>query len=216
VTQLLVFDWDGTLIDSAARIIDCMQRAAADCALPQPGAEAVRNIIGLGLPEALAMLYPGISAADSAQMRKGYSSHFLAAGQEPCPLFPGVAEGLERLAARGFLLTVATGKSRRGLDRAFQESGIGRLFVDSRCADETQSKPHPQMLLELLVATGVSADGAVMVGDTEYDLAMAVEAGVASVGVSYGAHSVERLQRHGPLDVIDHFCELEALLPQGR
>ncbi|WP_246480034.1 HAD-IA family hydrolase [Motiliproteus sediminis] len=210
--RLVIFDWDGTLIDSAARIIECMQRAAEAEAMPALEAEAVRNIIGLGLPEALQVLYPGIKERDVERMRLRYSSFFLAEDQLPSPLFPGVETGLRRLAEHGFRLAVATGKSRRGLDRAFQETGLGELFSDSRCADETRSKPDPHMLKELVDVFAVDPVDAVMVGDTEYDLEMAANAGMPSVGVSYGAHSVDRLQRHKPVMVVDRFEQLEAWL----
>lgn len=212
MSRLVVFDWDGTLIDSAARIIECMQRAAEVEAMPPLEADAVRNIIGLGLPEALEVLYPGISDAEVERMRARYSSLFLADDQLPSPLFPGVEAGLRRLVENGFRLAVATGKSRRGLDRAFHETGLGELFIDSRCADETSSKPHPQMLHELVEALAVDAADAVMVGDTEYDLEMAANAGMPSVGVSYGVHSVARLRRHQPALVVDHFEQLETWL----
>lgn len=212
MTRLLIFDWDGTLIDSADRIVTCMQRAATDEGLAMPGADAVRNIIGLGLPEAVEAIYPGLDAEHNARVRASYSRHFLAGDEPPSPLFAGVREGLQRLAERGYVLAVATGKSRRGLDRALDETGLGGLFSHSRCADETRSKPHPLMLQELLQEVGVSAAAALMVGDTEYDLEMALNAAMPAVGVSYGAHSVARLLRHQPLMVIDRFAALEQLL----
>ncbi|MEH6472698.1 MAG: HAD-IA family hydrolase [Halopseudomonas sp.] len=207
--KLIIFDWDGTLIDSAERIINCMQQASVDVALPVPSAEAVRDIIGLGLPEVFERLFGGLSQDQQEQMRARYSYYYIEQDDTPTDFFPGVREGLARLRQRGYRLAVATGKSRMGLDRVFTETGLGEAFDHSRCADETRSKPHPLMLEQLLSESGFSVDEAVMVGDTEYDLAMAVEAGMTSVGVSYGAHHPSRLLQHSPRLIIDHFSELE-------
>ncbi|WP_421862933.1 HAD family hydrolase [Motiliproteus sp.] len=210
--KLIIFDWDGTLIDSADRIINCMQQAASDCELPVPGAEAVRNIIGLGLPEVFELLFGGLDDHQEAQMRERYKHYYIDRNETPTEFFPGVIEGLQRLREQDYCLAVATGKSRMGLDRVFEETGLGEMFDHSRCADETRSKPHPLMLEELLQESGVGRERALMVGDTEYDLEMAAKAGVASVGVSYGAHHPDRLQAFRPKLVIDHFSELECWL----
>ncbi len=207
--KLIIFDWDGTLIDSADRIISSMQKAAAAESLPVPGPEAVRNIIGLGLPEVFDELFGGLSAAKEAQMRTRYGYFYIEQDDTPTEFFPGVVEGLARLRQSGYQLAVATGKSRKGLDRVLAETGLGGAFDYSRCADETKSKPHPLMLEQLLSVSGYQVDEAVMVGDTEYDLAMAVAAGMASIGVSYGAHHPERLRKHSPQRIIDRFEELE-------
>ena len=210
--KLLVFDWDGTLIDSADRIISCMRQAAADLTLPKPAAEAVRDIIGLGLPEALEKLFGRLSDEQQRQMRQRYAFYYIEQDDTPTEFFPGVIEGLTRLRERGYQLAVATGKSRQGLDRVLAETATAELFDYSRCADETRSKPHPLMLEQLLQAAKLEPHQALMVGDTEYDLEMATNAGVASVGVSYGSHHPERLALHNPRLVIDHFGELEAWL----
>lgn len=210
--KLLIFDWDGTIIDSAARIISSMQAAAVDSQQPVPSDEAVRNIIGLGLPEAIRILVPGISDSDLDVMRAQYSQHYLGQDETPTPLFPGVQKTLESLHAKGIRLAVATGKSRHGLDRVFAATGLGHLFELSRCADETQSKPHPQMLEEILEQSGVSAAEAVMIGDTEYDLDMGVRAGMDVIAVSYGAHHLDRLKGYKPVLEVDHFPELEQWL----
>ncbi|MEH6650633.1 MAG: HAD-IIIA family hydrolase [Motiliproteus sp.] len=210
--KLIIFDWDGTLIDSAARIINCMQRAAYDAGLPKPGDEAVRNIIGLGLPEVFDELFGSLSVDQEQQMRTLYGHYYIDQDDTPAEFFDGVIDGLGRLKEAGYRLAVATGKSRRGLDRVFEETGTGVFFDHSRCADETRSKPDPLMLHQLIDESGVSLEQCLMVGDTEYDLGMADRAGMRSVGVSYGAHHPDRLRTHRPKIIIDHFSELECWL----
>jgi phosphoglycolate phosphatase len=210
--KLIIFDWDGTLIDSAQRIIHCMQQAAHDLELPVPGDEAVRNIIGLGLPEVFDELFGGLDGVQEQRMRARYGHYYLDADDTPVDFFAGVIDGLARLKQSGYRLAVATGKSRMGLDRVFQETATGSLFDHSRCADETRSKPHPLMLEQLLEESGFGVEQAIMVGDTEYDLNMAAQAGMASVGVSYGAHHPDRFKPYQPKLIIDHFSELERWL----
>ncbi|MFW1678254.1 HAD-IA family hydrolase [Pontibacter sp. JAM-7] len=210
--KLLIFDWDGTLIDSADRIIASMQAAARDCNVPVPDAEAVRNIIGLGLPEAIRLLIPGIDQVGVEEMRRQYGAHFLEIDQTPMILFPGVRESLERMHQKGVRMAVATGKSRRGLDRGYKQTGLGPLFETSRCADETTSKPDPHMLHEILEETGVAPHEALMIGDTEYDLEMGQRAGTGLVAVSYGAHPLHRLEPYKPVLKVDQFMQLEAWL----
>ena len=201
--RLLVFDWDGTLSDSTAKIITAMQLAIGNLKLPAIDDEAVRNIIGLSLPEAITELYPLVSAFDRERLRLAYIDCFVNDHTQTA-LFPGVLEGLSQLNEAGFTLAVATGKARRGLDKALTDNMAG-LFAYSRCADEAHSKPHPQMLYELLEQSGVPADQTLMMGDTEYDMAMAQAAGVHRVAVSYGAHHIDRLKRYTPILSIDHF-----------
>jgi phosphoglycolate phosphatase len=209
--DLLVFDWDGTLIDSAARIISSMHKATLDLPLDPVSDEAIRNIIGLGLPEVMQQLFPGIDAHIQGRACEAYSHYYLH-DKTPTQLFPGVEAGLLRLKESGYQLAVATGKSRQGLDRVFEETGLGSLFAYSRCADETRSKPHPLMLHQILEESGFSVERSLMVGDTEYDLGMAQQAEMDAVAVSYGAHSPARLKPYGPVLNIDHFCELERWL----
>ncbi|MEX2964356.1 HAD-IA family hydrolase [Microbulbifer sp. TYP-18] len=206
--MLVILDWDGTVCNSQSRIVSCMQRAADRTGLSVPSAEAVENIIGLGLPEAASVLFPVATAAQRRQLRDLYSQEWLAARGEPLPLFDGVRATLSRLLGAGHRLAVATGKSRRGLNREFEEHGIGGIFTASRCADETASKPDPRMLKELLQETGCPVGEAVMVGDTVYDLEMAASMEMAAVGVSYGAHHPDKLKECQPNAVIDHFSEL--------
>ena len=165
--RLLVFDWDGTLMDSEARIVACMRSALADvgCA-PQPDG-AIRNIIGLGLKEAIAELLPGEPERTRVQVGECYRERFLAGEREPSPLFDGARETLSHLEDAGYLLAVATGKSRRGLERALQSTGLKALFHASRCADEAFSKPHPEMLEQIMDQLGARPAQTLMIGDTE-------------------------------------------------
>lgn len=210
--KLLIFDWDGTIIDSEARIISSMQAAADELALQPLASEAVRNIIGLGLPEAIRALVPAIDDETLERMRARYSHHFLVRNETPTALYPGVEETLIRLRSKGYRMAVATGKSRRGLDRVLEETGLGDLFELTRCADETRSKPDPCMLLEILAETGLQPDDALMIGDTEYDLEMGARIGMPTAAVSYGAHHLDRLRQHAPVTEIHHFPELEGWL----
>lgn len=212
--KLVIFDWDGTLIDSAQRIVTCMQMAMEESGLPVLGDEPIRQIIGLGLPEAFQQLYPGLPLAAMERMREGYSQHFIADRVPPSAMFPGVEHTLMQLQKQGLQLAVATGKSRRGLNRAFHEDNWGRFFVASRCADETRSKPHPQMLHELLEETGVEPAQALMVGDTVYDMEMAQRAGVDRVAVSYGVHTLERLDAFAPVLRVHQMIQLSDWLAQ--
>lgn len=213
--KLLIFDWDGTVIDSAARIVSSMQQASSDLGYGNLSDVAVRNIIGLGLPEAFRELIPGIDQEGISAMRLRYSHYYLGVDETPTELFDGVADSLERIRGRGFRLAVATGKSRRGLERAFDETGLRDVFEVSRCADETTSKPDPHMVLEILSCTGVKAQDALMVGDTSFDLEMAYHAGVDSAGCRYGAHSEERLLPWQPKVMLDQFVELESWLQRS-
>ena len=206
--KLLIFDWDGTVMDSAARIVSCMQQAARDLNQPELTDAAIRDIIGLGLPEAFRILIPGFDEAMTEPMRQRYGHYFLGDDPTPATLFAGAREGLERLDRQGFKLAVATGKSRRGIDRVFASTGLGEIFVASRGADETASKPDPLMIHEILEETGCSADQALMIGDTEYDMEMAVNAGVDCLAVSYGVHKMERLTPFKPVYTADSFTQM--------
>ena len=219
--RLIVFDWDGTLMDSETQIVHAMQSAIRDLGLAPRDADTCRNIIGLGLREAIDALYPGQDNAFLDSFVERYRAHWFANAHHS-ELFPGSRETLELLRDAGFLLAIATGKGRPGLDRVLRETGLHNLFAATRCADETRSKPHPRMLQEILEETGVVPEQAMMVGDTEYDLAMARAAGVAPVAVTYGVHAGERLARHDPLVSLDNITELvdwlaeQALLDDGR
>ncbi len=207
--RLAIFDWDGTLMDSIARIVASMQVASRESGWGELDAEAVRNIIGLGLPEAIATLCPGIDAERAELLKSRYAYHFVKGDTGSMRFYPGVEAGLARLRNRAEQrLAVATGKSRRGLDRVFCESGSRGWFHASRTADETRSKPHPRMLEELLVELDVQRDEAVMIGDTEYDLEMARALGMDRVAVSWGVHSPERLTASRPTFTAEAVPEL--------
>lgn len=206
--QLLVFDWDGTVMDSADRIVGCIQATLEDLGLPPRGRQEICNIIGLSLVEAMETLYPEHDRAFHQQLIAGYRRHWL--GREPVtsPLFPGAAETLQRLNAEGYLLAVATGKSRRGLEASLDSSGCAALFHASRCADEAPSKPHPGMLEQLMDQLGVMPEATLMIGDTDFDLLMARNAGASAVAVTYGAHPRERLAAAAPRAFFDDLREL--------
>ena len=213
--KLLIFDWDGTLADSVGRIVEAMHVASTRSSLPLCSDEAVKGIIGLGLPEAIRTLYPQIGDVELLAFRQHYADHYIALEAEPSPLFAGVVESLEGFRRDGYHLAVATGKARRGLDRVLKAHGWEDFFDISRAADETASKPHPLMLEEILAHCRVPAVQALMVGDSSFDLLMARNAGMDSVAVSYGAQSVEALRTFEPRWVIDRFCELRDWLGQG-
>jgi len=205
--RLIVFDWDGTLMDSETQIVHALQAAIQDMALETRSIEECRNIIGLGLREAVDALYPGRDEGFLDRFVANYRHHWFA-NTDHSDLFPGSRETLTLLKEAGFVLAVATGKGRTGLDRVLADTGMEHLFAATRCSDETQSKPHPQMLQEILRETAIEARYALMVGDTEYDLKMANEAGVGPVAVNYGVHAHERLLRHDPLVCLDNITEL--------
>jgi len=206
--RLFVFDWDGTLMDSVGRIVSCLRQAAVEQGLEDLGDAGFGNVIGLGLPQAIAQLYPQLNPRQIEQFRDTYAARFVAADARPSQLFPGALDVLQALRARGHWIAVATGKSRRGLDRVLGELGLDDSFHATRCADETASKPDPRMLREIVAQLDVEPERAVMIGDTEYDLEMAARARIRSVGVSYGVHSRERLERHAPARIIDSLPEI--------
>ena len=214
--ELIVFDWDGTLMDSEATIVECLQKAALDLghAAPDPG--RAREVIGLGLHQAVARLFPHANDAQVEALAKQYRKHFLREDRPPSPLFSGAEELLQELASQDYLLAVATGKSRRGLDMELEHSGLGRFFQFTRCADETFSKPHPQMLLEVMDSLGADKRKTLVVGDTEYDMQMAANAGSDAVGVSHGVHPPQRLRQQGALMVFDELRELPFWLEDRR
>ncbi|MCX7896580.1 MAG: HAD-IA family hydrolase [Rhodocyclaceae bacterium] len=196
--ELLVFDWDGTLMDSAALIVDSVQRAAIDLGLEPPPESLARQVIGLGLEDALRHALPTLPEERYGELAMRYRHYYLGRDHE-LALFPGASELIAWLAEKGYRLAVATGKSRRGLERALVHSGLGEFFHASRCADECFSKPHPQMLEELMEEFGVERQATLMIGDTTHDLLMARNAGVDAVAVAYGAHEAERLLAHEPI-----------------
>jgi phosphoglycolate phosphatase len=209
--DLLVFDWDGTLMDSASAIAASIQSACRDLDLPVPGDEQARYVIGLGLADAMAHLLPGVDPAHFPAVQERYRIHFLQR-DAGTTLFPGAAETVTSLHASGFLLAVATGKSRRGLDRALAATGLSPYFHATRCADEGHSKPHPGMLHALMSVLGTTSERTLMIGDTTHDMEMAHAAGVSRLGAAYGAHAKESLLGYAPIACLDDFASLRQWL----
>jgi phosphoglycolate phosphatase len=205
--DLIVFDWDGTLFDSTRLIARCIQSACADVGTTVPSDRDASYVIGLGLGDALRHAAPDFPAERYAELAERYRHHYLA-GQHGIVLFDGTLEMLLELKARNHWLAVATGKTRRGLDQALHGSPLAGLFDATRTADETRGKPDPLMLVELMRELGVPADRTLMVGDTTHDLALAANAGCASVAVSFGAHEHEAFGLHGPLHVAHSTADL--------
>ncbi|WP_339860049.1 HAD-IA family hydrolase [Pseudohongiella acticola] len=207
-----IFDWDGTVVDSIEHISDCLHHAATSIGYPALERSAYSNIIGLGLVEALRTLYPAITTDDMVAMRDAYSSHFMATAATAQKVFPGITDILQDLHNSNRYCAVATGKSRRGLDRALEHSQLGSWFHITRCADETRSKPDPSMLVEILAHLKLEPSEAVMIGDTSYDLDMAANIGMPSIGVPWGAHQHHVLARCRPIAIASSVAELRDLL----
>ncbi|MDT3282879.1 HAD-IA family hydrolase [Shewanella sp. SP1S1-7] len=228
--DLVIFDWDGTLMDSIGKIITCIENMARALQLPIPSESDIRDIIGLSMTEALRVLFPqGLNLSASSvysqpqhpknafgqgkddqyqQMRAEFKAQYLHLDATPTPLFAQAPLLIDELHTQGYQLAVATGKARAGLDRVFEQTGLGRYFVASRCADEVHSKPHPEMISSLLKELNIAPSRALMVGDSLLDLTMAANAGIDSVGVTYGAHSAETLLRAKPIALIDSPAQL--------
>jgi phosphoglycolate phosphatase len=209
--ELIVLDWDGTVMDSTAVIAASIQSACRDLDLPVPSDEDARHVIGMGLGEALRHAVPSAPEAMYEPLADRYRHYFLAQDQT-IPLFSGARETIAELHEKGHALAVATGKSRKGLDRVLDSSDLRKYFHASRTADETFSKPHPAMLLELMDELGMQPAQVLMIGDTTHDLQMAINAGVDAVGVSYGAHPEEQLRALNPLALLGDFHGLRAWL----
>ncbi len=209
--DLLVFDWDGTLIDSAGAIAACIQAACRDLGFPVPDDARARHVIGLGLHDSLAYAVPGLAQSEYPRVAERYRHHFLARDAD-LPLFPGTRGMLETLRAEGHTLAIATGKSRAGLARALAHTGLAPLFDATRCADQCAPKPAPDMLLELMRELAFEPERSLMIGDTSHDLQMAANAGVAAVGVSYGAHAAASLAGLASLGLVDSTAALSRWL----
>ncbi|MGH8690401.1 MAG: HAD family hydrolase [Burkholderiales bacterium] len=208
--SLIVFDWDGTIIDSASTIAACIQDASRDLGLEVPSRERASHVIGLGLHDALMAAAPGLPAARYPEFVELYRKHFRAR-EDSMQLFAGMQDLLSEL-CKTRLLAVATGKSRRGLERAFEATSLKACFAASRCADETSPKPHPAMLLELMDELNASRDQVLMIGDTSHDMEMARAAGVDALAVTYGAHAEEGLRACSPLNCVPDVKSLDAWL----
>jgi phosphoglycolate phosphatase len=191
--ELVIFDWDGTIMDSTGLIAWCIQESCREMGLPVPPVSEAKWVIGLGFIQSVEHVAPGLDRERQMALAESYRRHFVAREHE-APLYEGITELLAALRGRERRLAVATGKARRGLDRALAASGLGPFFEATRCADEGFPKPHPDMILRLLEETGVEPSRAVMIGDTTHDLELAANAGVDAVAVSYGAHGEELLR----------------------
>jgi len=209
--RLIVFDWDGTLSDSTTIIAQAIQSACRDLGEPVPDDLSARYVIGLGLTDALNKVVPALPVHRHSEMAAHYRQHYLAR-EDDIPLFAGAADLLAELDAAGYLLAVATGKSRKGLNRVLAQNGLTTRFHATRCADEGLPKPHPDMLLHLMDRLAVDARETLMIGDTTHDLELARNAGAAGVAVAYGAHEPEGLARLAPLATVLSIAELRSWL----
>ncbi|MBC3886186.1 HAD-IIIA family hydrolase [Undibacterium griseum] len=212
--DFIVFDWDGTLMDSTATIVQCIQAAAKDLGLPVPDHSAASYVIGLSLADAMKAAIPDIDPKYYPRMVERYRYHYLLKDHE-LPLFDGVRDMLNELVQEGYFLAVATGKSRVGLSRALHTAKLTSVFDATRCSDETFSKPHPAMLQELTRELGQDMQRTLMIGDTTHDLQMANNAGAASVAVEYGAHQADALAALNPLYSAKTVRDLHAWLMQN-
>ena len=214
--ELIIFDWDGTLVDSQAQIINCVQLAFEQIGLEKPKASDVRHIIGLSLEAAFYRLVPDINHSLVTQLADAYRQRSSANSNHATELFSGVRNGLLNFRTQGFYLAVATGKSRPGLDAALNGSNLTEFFDITRCADETRSKPDPLMLDEILTDMNIDADKALMIGDTSYDIEMANNIGMDSIAVTYGMHDERHLHPLNPRYLINHFSEIQDLIGERK
>lgn len=210
--DLIVFDWDGTLMDSVDWIVHCIQQAAARCGCSVPEARAIRDIVGLSIENAMKQLFPDEEAEIRQKIAADYGKAFFSKQISQDDLFPGVHEMLEQLRGQGYRLAVATGKKSSGLREAINATGVTDLFCTTRCADQTASKPNPLMLDEIVAELGVDKQRTLMVGDSVHDLQMALNAQVASVGVTCGAHSAATLQQYQPLLCLNYPTDLIGII----
>ena len=210
--KVVIFDWDGTVMDSIGKIVNSVQLAAERLALPVPSEHAAKQIIGLSLDPAFKTLFPQCSATERELLAEHYKDVYSNVDRTPTPLFNGAEHVFCSLRQRGYQLAVATGKARRGLDRMFAETKTGHHFVTSRCSDEAQSKPHPQMLEQILAELQLAPQQAVMIGDSRYDLMMAHSIGMHRIGVTHGVHSHNEFAPFLPHAVIDNLPALLDIL----
>jgi len=210
--DLIIFDWDGTLVDSIDWIVECIQSAAEHYDCPVPHTQAAKDIIGLSLENAIDTLFPQIDSETRSNISAHYGQRFFSRQIGPNDLFPGVADMLQELKSQGYHLAVATGKKSTGLAKAIEGTGIAEFFCTTRCADQTASKPNPLMIDEIVMELGVSKQRTVMVGDSVHDLQMALNAQVPSIAVTCGAHSAETLKQYRPLSCLSYPTELVSFI----
>jgi phosphoglycolate phosphatase len=209
--DLIVWDWDGTLADSTGMITKAVVDAAEQVGLPKLDPAAACNIIGLGLKESIHALFGDLPAEKAQALAQQYTANYYA-GESEIPLFIGAKDTIVELNRGGYKLAVATGKGRRGLNLALQHCGLGQYFHETRTVDECFSKPHPQMLVEIMDACVVTPERTLMIGDTSYDLQMAKNAGVQAVAVTFGAQSRDKLVGYNPVEMFHKFDDLSAWL----
>ncbi|WP_026603208.1 HAD-IA family hydrolase [Methylomonas sp. 11b] len=210
--DLIIFDWDGTLMDSVDWIVHCIQQAAMNCECAVPDVQAVRDIVGLSIENAMKQLFPDEESDIRQKIAADYAKTFFTKKIGPDDLFPGVHEMLKQFRDQGYHLAVATGKKSTGLHAAMNATGAAGLFSTTRCADQTASKPNPLMLDEIMAELGVDKQRTLMVGDSVHDLQMALNAQVASVGVTCGAHSAATLQKYNPLLCVNYPTDLIGII----
>lgn len=210
--KLIIFDWDGTLMDSEAKIVSCLRSVIKNLNFESRNNLQLKDIIGLGLTEAILKLYPDFTKRQVQQFTNVYREQFLEKNQTQSRLFDGVVEMLNNLKQKGMLLAIATGKGRMGLNRALNKTQLHDLFDCSRCADETLSKPEPLMLTEIINELNVPVQQSLMIGDTTYDLAMANNIGMNSLAITHGVHSLERLLAYQPITNVSCINELHQCL----
>jgi phosphoglycolate phosphatase len=206
--DLIIFDWDGTLVNSIDWITHCLQHAAGQCGIAIPEAQAAKDIIGLSLNKAMQTLFPEIDQQTQMQLVACYSQRYNSKQMSREDLFPGIYDMLVQLNKAGYQLAVATGKTRVGLQKALQATKTEELFCITRCADETASKPDPRMLHEIIQHTNIAKERSLMVGDSIHDLQMALNIPISAIAVSCGAHSAESLQQYNPLLCLQQSTEL--------
>ncbi|WP_278381537.1 HAD-IA family hydrolase [Pseudoalteromonas distincta] len=208
--KLVIFDWDGTVMDSVTKIVNCIRSSAESLNLVSPSDEAIKNIIGMSLEKAIDVLFPD-NAAQHQALIKGYK-HQYSVNTTPTPVFDNVVSVLGALKEQGIVLAVATGKGRDGLDRLLEQSKLRHFFSATRTSDEAQSKPSPDMLYQLLEELGISAQEAVMIGDTQIDMTMAKAAGMDRIGVTMGVHNAQQLNELSPVATVDNYLQLQQVL----
>ncbi|MGS0497108.1 HAD-IA family hydrolase [Pseudoalteromonas mariniglutinosa] len=209
--KLVIFDWDGTIMDSVPKIVNCMRQAALTCGVVAPSDEATKNIIGLSLEHAVASLFPELSTVHT-DLIVAYKHQYKFVDVTPTPLFTDVVDTLTALKNQGVLLAVATGKSRAGLERLLDETQLRDYFVATRTSDDALSKPAPDMLLQLLVELNIRHVDALMIGDTKIDMAMAKAANIDRLGVTMGVHNAQQLSEFTPIATVDSYQQLRTLL----
>ena len=217
---LLVFDWDGTLVDSIERIVTSLQYASKQAAGLDVSETQAKDVIGLGLLEAITKLHPELETkhqtTELTNIADTYRQHYLYDNAVPAPLFTGVDTLLDELRHQGYILAISTGKSRIGLEQSIAEHKMADYFTTTRCAGENKSKPHPEMLHEILNELNFSADEALMIGDSEHDLKMANNANMKSIGVTHGVHTANTLKKHNPLVCLNNITDLSGFLNHNK